>query len=154
MTISSVTRSYYFNPLTQIFSFNPPERWSVHVTLTVPNELRERGLVLVIQRLGNYMALLRVEEASSVTANNYCTDFTLHSLTCRQERWQFCKKHLTEQEIKECDQMKKSLNPLLLNGVHFKMLASEISRGDDELMRGILMRVRIAMQQTESNHNA
>ena len=139
-------RTYYFNPCTQKYSTERMEKPCVYVTLLATEELSSTKLTEVIQKLGNLMAILSVKHRSSDTKQNYCTDYTLHATTCEQTNWQYCKRHLSNEEIDECNRIEKRLNPLLLKGVYCKMDALNISRGDIELMRRILFCVRNAIQ--------
>lgn len=141
----SVSNYYYFDPLTQKYSEDYQES-CISIKLTTPKELPLEKLHEVIQRLGNYIAVKSVKHRSKDTETNYCTDYTKHASTCVQAYWNYCKRHLTEQEMNECSELEKRLDPLLLNGVDYEIHFFYISRGDIDLMRRILSCVRAAIQ--------
>jgi hypothetical protein len=142
-----VTQSYYFNPLTQTYSDTSGEEPYAYIKLTTPKELPLAKLKEIIQQLGNYMAIMSVRLSSSETEHNYCTDYTWHISTCKQARWCFCKRHLTEKEMKECSEIERRLDPQhLTKGVIYDANCQYIPRGEVALMRQILICVRHAIQ--------
>lgn len=144
-TTQSTARSYYFDPLAQTYSesYDLTKRGQIEVTLTKPDEVPSEELGKVIQQLGNRMALFVVQKWSEDTAHNYCNNYTEHP-GCDQRPWRYCKRHLTEQELKECHEMETILASqwIPLNEAH----GFYMQRGDIDLARRIISCVRNTIQ--------
>lgn len=146
MAATSVTRSYFFNPLTQAYSLERGDAPSVTVQITTPDDLSTDALLQAIRQCGNYMAITSVRLKSDDTQQNYCTDFKAHPGTCDQQIWRFCKRYLTEEEMETCRQIEVQLNPFpSLIKFNFAMNGMDISRGDVDLMRRTLKAVQTAL---------
>jgi hypothetical protein len=151
-----VTGHYYFYPRTQTYSTQLSlEEPSVHVKVSAaPKDLSGDRLTEVINRLGNYMALISLRLISSDTKSNYCDDFTKHAGTCDQDYWRYCKRHFTNEEMAECLHIEKQLEPLSLTGIHYDMQGfHNIRRGEIDKMRRILDGVRRAFQKATDHEN-
>lgn len=150
MAAENVTRNYYFDPITQIiYEEHPPRGPSVYIQLTAPGNLPQGKLVKIIRDLGNHLAIDGVEERSRDTKSNYCVDYTKHPETCKQAPWSHCQRHLNQQEMDECAEIKENSRSALFPGPGILYTANTlpIHRGDVELMRIILVAVRNAIRQ-------
>lgn len=131
-----LARLYCFNVFTQTYGREYVKN-SVLIKVTDPDKIDPKVLATIIKRMGNRIALLEVKSRSQDTEHNYCNDYTKHIATCAQAPYQFCRRHLTPEEIQEIDTLTKPVFPANEAGIEYSVQSMSIERGDIDQMRRI-----------------